>query len=408
MAAPDTIAQAGLARPSVDEADAMLFSRGAGAKVYDQHERSYTDFILGYGSVVLGHNAPAYQERLSEYGQPGLMLPGYSIYHAELLEHLALPPGHMAAFFKTGSESVTAAMRLSAHHTGRLGIIRCGFLGWHDAPLASSPRWHERLDSPLRTSTRYIGPFRGVSGPELVRDWTTLDLDDLDAILAAYAPDLGCLLLDTYQIQYTDLAVIRSAVTRCRDRGLVVVADETKLSGRVNTGGLFRELGLEADLTIVGKALGNGAPISILFGRQGIMCRSSAARVTGTFSQELSAVLSALATRRVMLEEDGYSRLANIGHRISATFQAAISDGGGGSLAKVTPLFNGSMFEIQFLGSVLGNWETRARLIQHLGRSGVLALQGHASYVSLAHEGIDLDALHSAVCKSTASWIATL
>src|SRR4029079_6959301 len=42
------------------------------------------------------------------------------------------PGAEMGAFFKTGSEATTAALRVSRRATGRRKVARCGYHGWHD------------------------------------------------------------------------------------------------------------------------------------------------------------------------------------------------------------------------------------------------------------------------------------
>lgn len=141
---------------------ALVFARGRGPYVWDGDERKYIDLVCGYGPVIVGHAVEAFNERLSDYLANGLMMPGYTRFHEEyLVRLLASRPNDRGAFFKTASEAVTAAFRLAAIRTGRAGIVRSGFVGWHDAQIA---RTWPPMSCPGRRSA---GPFgrRSLAGP---------------------------------------------------------------------------------------------------------------------------------------------------------------------------------------------------------------------------------------------------
>src|SRR5713101_4422165 len=147
-----TIVHSGLPRRSLAFGGEVLFERGSGGMVIDAEGREYVDFILGYGAVILGHSVAEFRTKVANYSANGLLLPGYSSWHIRLLRRLlqSTTENYSAAFFKTGSESVTAAIRLASRLSSKKGIIRCGFIGWHDVQLGKSVRWHEPLESPLR------------------------------------------------------------------------------------------------------------------------------------------------------------------------------------------------------------------------------------------------------------------
>ena len=133
----------------------LLFSRGEGGTVWDALGRSYLDFVMGYGPVIIGH-AKEYNAQICEQLGHGMMMPGYSEFHERYLDHMLRDrPGDRGAFFKTASEAVTAALRLAAMENGRLGVIRTGYVGWHDSRVANSLKWHEPQHSPFREQLRY-------------------------------------------------------------------------------------------------------------------------------------------------------------------------------------------------------------------------------------------------------------
>ncbi len=405
-----TIAHSGLSRRSLALGGEIVFERGSGGMVTDINGKEYVDFILGYGSVIIGHNVKSYHDRLQVYAQNGLLLPGYTSWHNLLISRLLNEHAkdYSVAFFKTASESVTAAARLATKLSFRKGIIRCGFIGWHDVQLGRSVRWHEPLESPLRYKLRFVDSYRGITGDEAVFNWTSLDLDELKSMIDSEVGRIGCIIIDTYQMRFADAAVLKEAIDFCRQNDIYVVADETKISGRVTGLGFAREYGWDVDFVIIGKALANGAPFSLLLGRPHLMAVSEEVRITGTFSQELGAVYSALATMEEMERRNGYAVIRQIGHRVVKEFNSAAEKSGIRHLLQAETLFNGEMFEVVFSKKMLDDWSVRQALCSALAERGILLLQGHPSYVCLEHQILNFDMLSQRFEQGLTEWRARL
>lgn len=400
------IVHSGLPRRTIAFDGELLFAKGIGGMVYDVEGRSYVDFVLGYGAVVLGHGIAEFIRLVGKYSKHGLLLPGYSRFHVQYISNLLgkETKDYSVAFFKTASESVTAALRLAADLTGKMGVVRCGFLGWHDVLLGNSIRWHETLESPIRGISRFVDGFRGISGDERAFNWSSLNIEELESILRENSASIGSFAIDTYQLQFSNSKTIEEAISLCRARDILVILDETKLAGRVAKLGLGAKFGWYSDITILGKALANGAPLSLLLGKPEILAASEKIRITGTFSQELSAIYSGMATAEIMDGTDGYSRLCRIGARVVDEFCAASKIADVSDKVSLVPVFGGSLIEIKFAAAILGDWECRQALCTMLASNGVLMLQGHASYVCLAHETLDFNDLRNRFAAALNEW----
>ena len=396
----------GLSKASSEGNVEIRFSSGSGGNVFDTAARAYADFVLGYGSVVVGHADVSFNAHVAAALASGTMLPGYSEPHEELLSLLLgnSSPDLRAAFFKSGSEAVTAALRLTACHSSKLGVVRCGFVGWHDAALGRSVRWHEPLYSPLRHGARFAEGFRGIEGKEAVFNWSTLDVSELELIFDQHQDVVGTFILDAYQARFCGTQVLEAALDLCRRRGILVVLDNTKLSGRVSPLGFIPGSSLWGDLVIVGKALGNGLPISILFGASDLMTRSEEVRITGTFASELSSIHGALWSYHHMHATDGYRRLLKSGGEIAAHFRSAISEASLEDYVSVDDIFGGAMFEVSFDARIVGDWAAREALQMHLASAGVLILQGHCSYPCIAHLELDWARVAEGLRAGLSNW----
>jgi glutamate-1-semialdehyde 2,1-aminomutase len=390
----------------------LMFTGGKGGEVFDALGGSYVDFVMGYGPVILGHADEAFTDLVREYLAHGVMMPGYTVFHEEYLDRLlADRPDDRGAYFKTASEAVTAALRLSALETGRVGVVRSGYIGWHDAQVANSPRWHEPLHSPLRQELRYTDAMRGVGPQEPALNWIDLELTSLADLLNEHAGRLSCFVFDAYLASYTTPEVLRQALAMCRDAGLLTVFDETKTGGRISPLGYAHDHGLDADLVVIGKALANGAPLSLLVGDKALLAHAEKARLSGTFSKEMIAVYSALATMDILSRPvdsfpDGWAAINAVGRKVAETISAAAAAAGVVTDVWAQPVLGGGMFELAYSDALLRDRHRRAALTTAFTEAGILLLEGHPSFVCLAHRNTDWAALQQRATTALRQWSA--
>ncbi|MEU8377994.1 aminotransferase class III-fold pyridoxal phosphate-dependent enzyme [Streptosporangium sp. NPDC048865] len=411
----ERIAHSKITRKFRSEGRQLLFTRGKGGEVSDANGMTYIDFVMGYGPVIIGHSDELFNEILSGYLGNGVMMPGYTTFHSEYLERLLGDrAGDRGAFFKTASEAVTATLRLAAMRNGRLGVLRSGYIGWHDAQIANSLKWHEPLHSPLREKLRYTDAMRGIGENEPAINWVDLRLESLAEILDRYRDRLGCFVFDAYLASFTTPEVLRRAVAMCRDAGLLTVFDETKTGGRISPLGYDHDNAVGSDLVVIGKALANGAPLSLVVGDAELLADAERARLSGTFSKEMLAVYAALATRDILDKPvgdapDGWAEIGRIGTQVAAVLTAAAEDAGVAALVGARPVLGGGMFELVYHDdALLGDKTRREALLAALTGAGILLLEGHPSFVSLAHREIDPDELRSRARGAFERWSATV
>src|SRR5690554_1258063 len=100
--------------------------RGKGAYVWDVDGNRYIDWILSFGTIVLGHSHPVVNEAVIREIEEGFALPLTRLVQTELAELLVkhIPCAEKALFVKSGSEATSAAIRLARIATGRDEVIR--------------------------------------------------------------------------------------------------------------------------------------------------------------------------------------------------------------------------------------------------------------------------------------------
>lgn len=396
------IEHAGTCTINTSKKKELRFSRGKGGLVYSDTGDEFVDFILGFGPVVIGHANDEFNNIIFQHLKYGIHFPSYSVYHEQFLELIRESGWCAFSFFKTSSESITAAIRVAATITHRKGIIRCGFIGWHDAEIANTISWHEYPESKYRTEVRFTQDFRGVSGEEKVFNWHSFDLNELEDILKKES--ISIFIVDAYQIHLCSASVIEQAFSICKKYGVITVLDETKTSGRVRFLGVSEYYNLNSDFLIMGKAIANGAPLSVLCGNQELAQNARIARITGTFSKEALSVYCALATQDILKKENGYVALEEIGQKIINMINLVIDNTVGLNTVEAVKVLNGSMIDLRFKGNIIENKFLRNMLRMSFADNGILMLQGHPSFICMAHQDLNYSIFKDKLVNSFEQW----
>jgi len=106
----------------VKGASPIYLQRGKGSRVWDVDGNEYIDYVLALGPVIMGYNYPSINRAVTKQLKDGIT---FSLMHpleVELAERLCeiIPCAQAVRFFKTGSESTTAAVRVARSYTGEI------------------------------------------------------------------------------------------------------------------------------------------------------------------------------------------------------------------------------------------------------------------------------------------------
>ncbi|MFF5980393.1 aminotransferase class III-fold pyridoxal phosphate-dependent enzyme [Streptomyces olindensis] len=363
--------------PSLEE---IVFTRGSGADLWDLQGRRYTDFVCGYGPVVLGHGHPVVVEEVYRQLRSGTLYPAAGRPLRDFLDTLSglFPEQSGALLFKTGSEAVGAAMRLARHRTGRDLVLRLGFHGWHDQVISPHVNWH-RFDHSQRRSARPLG-VPGIYGPA-VHVWHGDDVDDLLETVRS-TPDLAAVVVDPVELPLPLADSAKRVREAAHEVGALLVLDESKTCLRLGPGGAQERLGVTADVLVLGKAIANGLPLAVVLADPALTAQSRRLRIRGTFSNELTSVAAASATLRVLREEKVHERLEHTGTALIDAVNAALRSDGLDDRIAAVPYHWPCMPYLHFRNvAETERTDFYARLVRH----GVLLLPNHMNFVSAAH-----------------------
>jgi glutamate-1-semialdehyde 2,1-aminomutase len=114
------------------------------------------------------------------------------------------------------------------------------------------------------------------------------------------------------------LQKVRSLAT---EKGIVLIFDECTSGFRQTFGGLHKMYGVEPDMAMFGKALGNGYGITATIGRRAVMEAAQKTFISSTFWTERIGPTAALATLGVMERISSWETITDTGNRIKQKWQ---------------------------------------------------------------------------------------
>lgn len=278
-----------------------LFASGAkGCKLWDLDGREYIDYVMGWGSTLLGYADDRVQEAIRECLTFGPTLPYPHAIEMDVARMLSedIPCAEMAIFGKNGSDACSVAARAARIHTGRKKILYSGYHGWQD--FWAEHVGYERTGVPDRPEC-LIYPFKFNDTEDFLRLFDQ-HRDDLAAVMIEPSgPWGGDGVGPEPDVDKTFLETLADATRRA---GALLVFDEIVTNYRYPQGSVQKAKGVIPDLTCLGKALASGMPLSALVGRADIL-RACLPRVFygPTFKGEIYSFAAARAAIEIYRSE---------------------------------------------------------------------------------------------------------
>jgi glutamate-1-semialdehyde 2,1-aminomutase len=351
---------------AVDEGLPLRLARAAGARVWDEAGREYTDLVMGLGAVGLGYGHPAVNSAATAAIAAGTVGPLPPVEEERLAEALAqrLPWMERIRFLKTGAEAVAAAVRIARVHTGREEVLACGYHGWLD--------WCQGRTEGVPQGTRAV--------------FAELPFNDADRAreMIRYRGDrLAAVVIEPLVVTEPSREWLETLRAETRDAGAVLVFDEIKTAFRLAVGGAAERYGVAPDLAVIGKAFANGFPLAAVGGSADVMAAVSRTWISSTLATESVALAAALATLAVYESEPVCAHLHRVGtrllhglHRLQREHRQVATSVGG-------------VAEMCFLH--FASEELSSRVAVECARRGLLFKRTAYNFVSYAHTESDVD-----------------
>ena len=244
----------------------IVVNRSSGSRLWDVDGNEYIDLTNGFGMILFGHNPDFIRKAVKAQLDQGLEIGPQTPLAGEVARLVCDMTGmERAAFCSTGSEAVTAAIRVARTVSGRDKIAM--FAG----------AYHGIFDEVLVRPTVIGGVLRSTPiapgiAPSMVENVVVLDYGSPESLktIKAIGPELAAVLVEPVQSRRPDLQpreFLQELRTITSETGTALVFDEVVTGFRTHPGGAQALFGVRADIATYGKVIGGGLPIGVVAGR---------------------------------------------------------------------------------------------------------------------------------------------
>ena len=332
------------------------FQKSSGCQVWDLDGNKYTDVsIMGIGTNILGYGHPEVDEVVRSVVNAGNMSTfncPEEVYLAEKLVDMH-PWADMVKFARSGGEANSIAIRVARAASGKDNIAMCGYHGWHDWYLAANLGNSEGLDGHLLPGLPTSGVPRGLQST--IFPFSYNNIDELELLVRT--KNIGTIKMEVSRSEGPQNGFLEKVRALATKNNVVLIFDECTSGFRETFGGLHKKYGVEPDLAVFGKAIGNGYALTAVIGKQEVMEYAQASFISSTFWTERIGPAAACKTLEVMNSLNSWTMITETGTRIkkdwTSMFNSALpafSVKGSNALAYKT-LITQEMLKMGYLAS---------------------------------------------------------
>lgn len=278
----------------------FFIQRAKGQFFWDLDGKRYLDYILGFGTVILGHGDERVLQAVVAELEAGVNVsPFCRIAQVELAELMVsvIPKAEMAFLMRTGSDATSAALRLARIHTGRDKVVRWGYNGWHDwsCPRTGGIPEHTRNDT---------------------LEFVFNDEASLERLFKEHSDKIACVLMMPFELEHPKSRFLHNVCSIAHQNGALFILDEMRSGFRMALGGAQEFFEVQADLATYSKAMSNGYPISAVVGASAVLQKLEDTHMSSTYYRNSAEMIAAITTIKILRDTDALARIWSLGEEL--------------------------------------------------------------------------------------------
>lgn len=297
------------------------FSKAKGCKVWDMDGNEFTDMcIMGIGTNTLGYGNEEVDDAVRsviDNGNMSTLNAPEEVYLAEKLIEIH-PWADMVRFARSGGEANAIAIRIARAASGKDKVAVCGYHGWHDWYLSANLGDDENLAGHLLPGLSPKGVPANLQGTVFPFNYN--NYAELENLVNKH--DIGVIKMEVVRNMGPEDNFLHKVRKLATDKGIVLIFDECTSGFRETFGGLHKKYGVEPDMAMFGKALGNGYAVTATIGKREVMEAAQSTFISSTFWTERIGSAAGLKTLEVMERVKSWDTITKTGLTIRAGWQA--------------------------------------------------------------------------------------
>jgi glutamate-1-semialdehyde 2,1-aminomutase len=388
----------------------LIIERGSGQHLYDADGNELLDYVCSWGAMILGHANAAISEAIADQARRGTSFGVTTELELELATLItrAIPFIEKIRFVSSGTEATMSAVRLARGLTKRDFIVKVDgcYHGHADSFLSQA-------GSGLATLGIAECPGVPAALAALTLNVPYNDLNAVDRVFLQHKDKIAAIIVEPIAANMgvvpPEPGFLKGLQEISKKNDALLIVDEVITGFRLRNGSVQELLGVEADLTTLGKIIGGGVPVAAYGGRAELMNQVAPlgpVYQAGTLAGNPLAMRAGIAALKQLTKPGLYEEMERLAQRLVMGLRAELADTGVsahinamGSLATVfftpEPVRN-------YMDAKRSDTERYARFFREMLERGIFLApsQFEAAFVSAAHTSQDIDRTLAAARES--------
>jgi glutamate-1-semialdehyde 2,1-aminomutase len=385
----------------------LVFTSAYGCNLVDIDGNVLTDYFLGMGPMMLGHNPSQVIEAAKRQLDVSLLVAGQTELEftaARLITEM-VPSANLVRFTSSGSEAVQVAFRTVRAATKRWKIIKFEghYHGWFD-----NVYWSVAPDPAKAGDALHPIPVAGTQGQEEGNNLVVLPWNNVEVIEEQLKHgDIAGIIMEPIMFNSGGILPLPGYLERvrelCTKYGTVLIFDEVITGFRVSSGGAQQRLGVTPDLTILGKALANGFAVAAIVGKKDLMELIGGGQVMhgGTYNTQSVSMAATVATLQTIKSGEPHSAIDVTGTALMEGLVTEFLKAGVDHEVVGYPSVFNVRFDLKgptdYRSAIKANRERYGNFAFELLKNGIRILPRGTWFLSSAHKDADIDKTLSSV-----------
>src|SRR5467141_316291 len=306
----------------------LIIERGSGANLYDADGNELLDYVCSWGAMILGHANSAISEAIAEQARRGTSFGVTTELELELAELIikAIPFIEKIRFVSSGTEATMSAVRLARGATKRDFILK--FEGCYHGHADS---FLSQAGSGLATLGIAECPGVPQALAELTLNAPYNNLNVVEKIFEQHKNKIAAVIVEPIAANMGVVPPAPNFLAGLRDitkkHGALLIIDEVITGFRLHNGAAQQMLGVEADLTTLGKIIGGGLPVAAYGGSAAIMDRVAPlgpVYQAGTLAGNPLAMSAGIAALKQLTAPGLYDEIKQLAQRLVLGLRAEL------------------------------------------------------------------------------------
>jgi len=388
----------------------LFIKKAKGSKIVDADGKTYIDYVLSWGPMILGHTHPRVTAALKKAVSTGTSFGAPTELEITLAKMVkkAFPSIEMVRMVSSGTEATMSAIRAARGFTGR------------DKILKFDGGYHGHGDSLLVKAGSGVATFGLPDSPgvpaDLAKYTLTVAYNDLAAVkelASREGEQIACIIAEPVAGNMgcvpPEPGFLEGLRQVCDQYGIVLILDEVMTGFRVAYGGAQQLYKIKPDLTCLGKVIGGGLPVGAFGGKLEIMQKIAPIGPiyqAGTLSGNPLAMVAGIETLKLLAKPGVYKTLEKNSAELEKGLRAAAAEAGVPvTLNRVGSMFTGFFTDQKVKDFASAKTSDTARFGKYflsMLKNGVnlAPSQFEAAFLSLAHTKADINKTIEAARKS--------